>query len=315
MVFTRMWLVLTLCVPATAMAAYSAPDPLPSGFPAASGAQADIDAAQAFLAANMGQDPLQTELSATPAADADAAKKFDVRFALSTHHPNERHRLYAQVATADGRLSDAVKLFRIAARYADKYSQLRLALIYWQGTGVAQDRVEAYIWADLAAERGYPLFLAIREQMWRELSPEQQAAALQRGPAAHAQFGDAIAKQRFKWKLARSASRAHAKRIEGVQVSSGKWLRGAVDSFEEQEAWKLAYAPSRVEPDQYWAIEDRIMTKGVGSTVTVTVGEIEETARSKPEFHQFRFKRPMPAQPKGEPPGQEPSGQEPTPSP
>lgn len=300
MILTRVCLLLSLCVPAAAMAAYTAPEPAPDEFSATLGAEADTGAAQAFLTANLGKDPLQNELAATHGADADAAKKFDVRFALSTHHPNERHRLYAQVAAADGRLNDAVKLFRIAARYADKYSQLRLALIYWQGTGAAQDRVEAYIWADLAAERGYPLFLAIREQMWRELTHEQQAAALQRGPALHAQFGDAIAKQRFKWKLARSTSRAHAKRIDDVQVSSGKWLRGMVDSFEEQEAWKLAYAPSRVEPDQYWAIEDRIMTKGVGSNVTVTVGDVEKVEPAGQEYHRLRFKQPVPAQPKSE---------------
>lgn len=302
MILTRVLLVLSLCVPAAAMAAYTAPEPAPDQFSAALGAEADTDPAQVFLAAHLGQDPLQNELAATPGADAEAAKKFDVRFALSTHHPNERHRLYAQVATADGRLSDAVKLFRIAARYADKYSQLRLALIYWQGTGAAQDRVEAYLWADLAAERGYPLFLAVREQMWRELTPEQQAAALQRGPALHAQFGDAIAKQRFKWKLVRSASRAHAKRIGSIQVVPGKMLAGWVPSREEMEAWSLAYSPSRVEPDKYWVIEDRIMTKGVGSNVTVTVGDVEEVEPSKQEYHRFRFKRPAPQPAKGEAP-------------
>lgn len=275
MILTRVCLLLSLCVPAAAMAAYTAPEPAPDEFSATLGAE----------------------------ADTGAAKKFDVRFALSTHHPNERHRLYAQVAAADGRLNDAAKLFRIAARYADKYSQLRLALIYWQGTGAAQDRVEAYIWADLAAERGYPLFLAIREQMWLELTPEQQAAALQRGPALHAQFGDAIAKQRFKWKLVRSASRAQSKRIAGIQVLPGKALqRRWVPSREEMEAWSLAYSPSRVEPDQYWAIEDRIMTKGVGSNVTVTVGDVEEVESARQEYHRFRFKRPAPQSPKGEAP-------------
>ena len=300
MILMRALLVLNLCVPAAAMAAYTAPDPMPNEFSATLGAEADTDAAQAFLKANLGQDPLQNELSATPGADAEAAKKFDVRFALSTHHPNERHRLYAQVAAADGRLSDAVKLFRIAARYADKYSQLRLALIYWQGEAVVQDRIEAYIWADLAAERGYPLFLAVREQMWQQLTPEQQAAALQRGPALHAQFGDAIAKQRFKWKLARSASRAHAKRIGSIQVLPGKVLDGWVPSREEMRAWSQAYSPSRVEPDKYWAIEDRVMTKSVGSNVTVTVGDVEEVAPAKQEYYRLRFKRPVPAQPKSE---------------
>jgi uncharacterized protein len=312
MTVMRLLLTLNLCVPAAVMAAYLAPEPLPSEISPAIAAETSTDTAQTFLTANFGQDPLQRELSATLGADAEAAKKFDVRFALSTHHPNERHRLYAQVATADGRLSDALKFFRIAARYADKYSQLRLALIYWQGTGVAQDRVEAYLWADLAAERGYPMFLAVREQMWKKLTPEQQAAALRRGPAIHAEFGDAVAKQRFKSKLARSATRGQAKRMAGIMVRPGKALRGAATSREELEAWALAYAPSRIEAERYWVIEDRIMTKGLGSDVTVTVGDIEQTAPAKPEFHQLRFKRPVPMQPKQEPSGQEPSAQNPT---
>jgi uncharacterized protein len=274
----HMFLTLCLCLPATAMATYIEPD------------------------------PLRNEFSSVAAADAEAAKKFDVRFALSTHHANERYRLYAQTAAADGRLNDAAKFFRIAATYADKYSQLRLSMLYWHGVGVPQDLVEAYIWADLAAERGYPKFLAVREQMWRELTPEQQASAELRGPALYAEFGDAVAKQRFHSKLARSATRAHAKRIGGIQVRPGKWLRGGVPSREEEEAWSLAYSPSRVDPEIYWAIEDRIMTRGLSSTVTV--GEIEETARVKPEYYQFKFKPRTPEQPKREEPEQEQPEQE-----
>jgi uncharacterized protein len=275
----RMFLTLCLCLPATAMATYIEPD------------------------------PLRNEFSSVAAADAEAVKKFDVRFALSTHHANERYRLYAQTAAADGRLNDAAKFFRIAATYADKYSQLRLSMLYWHGVGVPQDRVEAYIWADLAAERGYPQFLAVREQMWRELTPDQQASAALRGPALYVQFGDAVAKQRFRSKLARSATRAHAKRIGGIQVLPGKTLRrGVVASREEEEAWSLAYSPSRVDPEMYWAIEDRIMTRGLSSTVTV--GDIEETARAKPEYYQFKFKARTPEQPKREESEQEQPEQE-----
>ena len=254
MTLIHMLLAISLWVPAAAMATYLEPD------------------------------PLRNEFSSVAEADAEAVKKFDVRFALSTHHANERYRLYGQTAAADGRLHDAAKFFRIAATYADKYSQLRLSMLYWRGTGVAQDRVEAYVWADLAAERGYPQFLAIREQMWRELTSEQQASALLLGPRLYAHFGDDIAKKRFRSKLARSATRAHAKRIGGIQVSPGKTLRrGVVPSREEEEAWSLAYSPARVNPEIYWAIEDRIMTKGIDKTGVVTIGEIEETGSEKPK--------------------------------
>ena len=54
-------------------------------------------------------------------------------------------------------------------RYADKYSQHYLSLMSWHGVGVPVDRVQAYIWSDLAAERGSKRLLAIREKMWARL--------------------------------------------------------------------------------------------------------------------------------------------------
>jgi uncharacterized protein len=143
-------LLIALCLPAAAMATYTGPVSV---------------SAEA-----------QSEFAVTADTDTEAMRQYDILYALSANHPNERFRLYGQRAALQKQWQDAAKSFRTAARYADKYSQHRLSLMYWHGVGVPVDRVQAYIWSDLAAERGYPQFLAIRERMWRELSPEQQAA-------------------------------------------------------------------------------------------------------------------------------------------
>ncbi len=62
--------------------------------------------------------------------------------------------------------------FLRAARYADKPSQAMIAQMLWNGDGVPVDRVMAYVWADLAAERGYPAFIATREKFWSELNAD-----------------------------------------------------------------------------------------------------------------------------------------------
>ena len=45
---------------------------------------------------------------------------------------------------------------------------------------------------DLAAERGYARLLAMREQYWQALSPEQQAQAVREGRGVYAEYGDAV---------------------------------------------------------------------------------------------------------------------------
>ena len=80
--------------------------------------------------------------------------QLDAAVMASKDKPNEAERLYGLKAYQRGSYHDAAEHFRIAAQYADKYSQHYLSLMYWHGVGVAPDRVQAYVWADLAAERG-----------------------------------------------------------------------------------------------------------------------------------------------------------------
>ncbi len=233
-------------------------------------------------AAVQAADPAPPDLRAAEQAvavdtDAFAVANFDALAKMAVNHPNELHRIYANKAAASGHWRDAAKSFRIASRYADKYSQHRLSLLYWHGVGVPADRVEAYVWADLAAERGYPQFLAIREKMWRELTPQQQADVPRRGRRIVDEYADVVAKPRFERALAQGKRQMTGSRTgfdAGLDIFSpgpGNQLFGAVGGVNLQGMYDAA----RTDPQKYWAFEDKVWKEGL-----VTVGEIEDAAEA-----------------------------------
>jgi uncharacterized protein len=228
---------------------------------------------------------LLTEAAAsTPSVDASAVaaesdrkalEDYDVLKLAASHLPNERHRIDAAWAAANGRWVDAARMFRLAARYADKYSQHRLSMLYWHGVGVARDPVEAYVWADLAAERGYPQFLAIRERMWDGLTPAQQAAVPARGDAVYREFGDPVAKRRFADALAQAKRKVTGSRtgFVGTLAVGTMPKNGLLPNLFENAAVASIYKPERIDPERYWTIEDRVW-----KDVTVTVGDLESSS-------------------------------------
>ena len=127
--------------------------------------------------------------------------------------PNEEARLAALRAHLQGEHATAVAHFRRAAYYADKYSQHALSLLYWHGVGTPADRVQAYVWADLAAERGRRQLLLVRERMWQELTAAERKEAQSVGPAYYARYGDEVAQPR-----AESIMRRFARNMTGSRV-------------------------------------------------------------------------------------------------
>lgn len=99
-------------------------------------------------------------------------------------------------AQREGRQEGAHAYFLRAARLADKLSQAAIAEQYWQGQGVEADRVLGYIWMDLAAERGAPALIGLREAYWQALSPAERTRVPALGPELYAVFGDAAAQPR-----------------------------------------------------------------------------------------------------------------------
>ena len=213
--------------------------------------------------------------------DAEAMRHFDALDVASDNHPNEQYRLFGQKAAASGNWGDAAKNFRIAARYADKYSQHRLSLLYWYGQGVEKDHVEAYLWADIAAERGYPQFLAIREKMWSEMTPVEQADVAKRGPALYAEFGDPAAKPRFEVALLRGKQQMTGSRTGfngGVSVTSGDSLRGTLANANDALIIAKVVDPDYNDPKKYWEREDRAWKHA-----TVKIGDIEDVKEAPAE--------------------------------
>jgi len=187
-------------------------------------------------------------------------------------HPNEEWRLRGLQAYLAGHYGEAIEKFERAAAFADKPSQHYLSLVYWHGQGVPEDRVRAYIWSDLAAERGSRKLLAIREKMWAELTPQQQAQAVADGSDYYAKYGDEVAKPRAEAEIRRFAAQMTGSRVgyrnQKLDVANGGPING---SFGNATPGMLAasemvvgtvsgdrmYAADRTRMGAYWAAQDR----------------------------------------------------------
>ena len=129
-----------------------------------------------------------------------------VRGGFLDWHPDMRFRLRGMEALDRRDDEAAFKDFQRAAYYADKASQAMVAEMLWNGRGPAPDRPLAYAWMDLAAERGYIVFLALRERYWNALDGDERARAIDAGQAVYARYGDAVAKPRIAAQLSRGRS-------------------------------------------------------------------------------------------------------------
>lgn len=216
-------------------------------------------------------------LAAPPVALTDASfMQIDAQVKSAKGHPNEEQRLRGLKSYQNGEYIDAVAAFKAAAYHADKYSQHYLSLIHWHGVGVARDTVQAYIWADLAAERGSPRLLAIREKIWAQLTPQQQAEAVQRGVAEYARYGDAVAKPRADAEIRRFMRGMTGSRVgyrnQRLDIEQGGPIHGSFGGPPGlQSASAMAngttsgdefYADSRTQTAQYWQAQDRGLDGG-----------------------------------------------------
>lgn len=174
-------------------------------------------------------------------------------------HPDINYRIRGTEALREQKYEDAFKYFQRAAYFADKPSQAMLGELLWNGRGVAQDRPSAYVWMDLAAERGYSMFLAHREQFWQQMSQDEQARALEVGQDLYARYGDAAARPRIDTKLRRGRARVTGSRtgfvgnltIE-IPGPDGVSLTMDASKFYDERYW---------DPKQYQEWHDQVWTK------------------------------------------------------
>jgi TPR repeat protein len=72
---------------------------------------------------------------------------------------------------------EAAKWLRLAAAQGVADAQYDLGLQYVTGYGVPRDEVMAYLWFDLAAARGNEHAAAFRDELAKQMTPDQVAAA------------------------------------------------------------------------------------------------------------------------------------------
>lgn len=170
-------------------------------------------------------------------------------------HPDIKHRLAGLELFEAGEMERAHAEFRKAAHWSDKQSQAMVAEMLWNGTGVARDRSRAYAWMDLAAERGYPSLVGLRERYWSELDERERRRAIEVGQDIYAEFGDEVAMERLERRLASerrkiTGSRAGFVGFLDVYVPfEGGWKRLDTDEYYDQKYWV---------PEKYFAWQDRI---------------------------------------------------------
>lgn len=202
--------------------------------------------------------------------------QIDQQLYLAAGHPNEFWRYHGLRQHLSGRDAEAARHFERAAGYADKPSQHYLSLLYWYGQGVPQDRVLAYIWSDLAAERGQRNLLRIREKMWLELTDAQRARVIERGEAMHRRYADAYTKihtERAVFRFATQMTGSRAGYNDGLlQIGFG----GPFTDDGGANAMTM-YGDERTDRRVYWQAQDRMLEGPLRASVIV--GPIEPDAR------------------------------------
>lgn len=177
--------------------------------------------------------------------------------AFLSGHPDLEFRVFGIKAMRKGNFSKAAQHFKSAAKFADKPSQSMLGELLWEGSkDIPKDRVLAYVWMDLAAERLYPKFIARREYFWKQLTAEERDQALKIGASYYDQYGDAVAKPRQAEQMRRNRRELTGSRVGGI---------GALDVLipgpGDQPLYIKAaqfYHDKYWQPSQYWYWTDEI---------------------------------------------------------
>ena len=189
------------------------------------------------------------------------------------HHQDLKYRQLGMDAYRSREFDRALRFFRRASYFADKPSQGMVAQMHWNGEGMPRDPVLAYVWMDLAAERGYAGFLGLRERYWNALDPVQRVRAVRDGQAIYARFGDAAAQPRYEHQL-----RIGRRLMTGSRVGFNRGVRIEVPgpSGSQSIEGSRFYDDRYWDAKQYWAWQDRLWMKPLIGRVDVgTVRKVD----------------------------------------
>ncbi len=192
------------------------------------------------------------------ASPADAAKRPQDKditnsMAFIKQHPDLLYRLRGLQHYKKSEFSEAFFNFKLAAKYADKPSQGIVAEMLWKGEGAPIDKVQAYAWIDIAAERAYPTMILSREKMWSMLNDEERKQAIASGRQLYKYYGDDVAKRRLEIALARAR-----RNITGSHLGFVGYLAITIDTPSGPQTidGSFYYQDKFWKPAQYWEWQD-----------------------------------------------------------
>lgn len=193
-----------------------------------------------------------TAFAADKAPDDIAPEAVQSQF--ERYHPDLKFRRMGLEAYERGDHVDALRLFRKSAYYGDKAAQGMVGQMLWNGEGDSADPALAYAWMDLAAERGYPTFVGLREHFWKQMDAKTRESSIAQGQAVYARYGDAVAKPRMESQLRRGRTKVTGSRTGFVgnlkilvpgPTGEWTWMRG-----------QDIYEPRLWQSYEYWQWQD-----------------------------------------------------------
>ena len=211
-------------------------------------------------------------LGASPAAFAADKAPGDiapeaVQSQFEKYHPDLKFRRMGLEAYERGDFGEALKLFRKSAYYGDKPSQGMVGQMLWKGEGESADPALAYAWMDLAAERGYPTFVGLRENFWSQMDEKTRESSIAQGQAVYARYGDEVAKPRMESQLRRGRTKVTGSRAGFVgnlkilvpgPTGEWTWVRG-----------QDIYEPRLWQSYEYWQWQDETWRKSPRGVVEI----------------------------------------------
>lgn len=214
--------------------------------------------------------------AALPAGAASSLSPLDSAFirrelvAMGNSSTNGHPDLFGQYTGwrlyADHDYAGAIKYFTLGAYYADKVSQLCLGLIYLNGNGVPADPVQAWAWLSLAAERGYPEFVATRDRVWAQLDAAQRAQAETEAKTLAVTYGDKVAQPRMLAELRRAASE---------RTGSRTGFDAGAYTYMPDNGPTLTPDPNNLRSRWYWDPKTYFAGRDAQWKGTVTVGPLK----------------------------------------
>jgi len=226
-----------------------------------------------------------------PYADPAIARTLDALKHTSTWwHPDLFGMSVGLRRYAHRQFHSALHYFEIGARYADKLSQLSLGLMYLNGEGTPKDPVTGYAWLEIAAERGYPDFVATRDNFKKTLTEDQLAKAEVVRATLAQTYGDAVAKPRMAWNLRQGLMDFTGSRtgfnsgISQVGVEHcGPALVIGGRAVPQVGCGEEYLAKSNWDPDLYFARRDREWMPNVDVGAPIILHDKKDSSDASPE--------------------------------